>query len=87
MEQLNRIMRSSVVVGTSLGLAITITDVYNILGIVVLLFQIGIIIAQVAMRIKDSFKKGNDEDIKKALEDGLTDLKKLQEKHKDEQDT
>lgn len=79
MNQLNKIINSSIVVGSAIGLTITINDVYNIIGLVVLAIQLILVIIQGSLKVIQAMKEN---DSKKSI-DAINETKEELNKYKD----
>lgn len=76
---LNKLENGLIILGASFGLA----QIETILGIVILLFQIGLIIYKGIINVKNSIEKEEYDKIDDTIEDVIEDLKEL-EKEKEE---
>lgn len=74
--KLNNLENALIVLGASFGLA----QIETILGIIILVFQIGLIIFKGVMKVKDAIEKEEYENIDDYIEDTIEDLKGLDEK-------
>lgn len=79
MKQIN-IIEDVLIIG---GVALSLTNIYTIMGIVLLAFQIGLIIAKVIIKVVQKVKEGKLEDAVKDIEDAQKEINDVTEKHKD----
>ena len=76
MKYLERIL---FVVNSSLGVAITIEDAKNVIGIIILIFQALLVIYNVITKIVNHVKNGKVEEIPQAIQNGIDDLNQLKD--------
>ena len=79
MKQIN-IIEDVLIVG---GVALSLTNIYTIMGIVLLAFQIGLIIVKVIIKVVQKVKEGKLEEAVKDIEDAQKEINDVTEKHKD----
>lgn len=65
----------------ALGVAISIETIYSIMGIVLLIFQIGMIIAKVIVAVRKHLKEKNYEEVKNEIECGVNNIESVIKEH------
>ena len=80
MKHIN-ILEDCLIVG---GVAISLTMIQTLLGIVILSVQLILIVAKAIVKIRDALKSGNTEEIKQVIDDTQEQIKRLSESEKND---
>lgn len=78
MKKINIVEYVLIVAGVSLSL----TQIYTIMGIILLAFQIGLIIAKIIIKVVGHVKAGKLDEAVKAIEDGQKEIEDATNKNK-----
>ena len=79
---MNKLEYALITVNSILGVSITLEDARNILGIIILAFQVLLIIYNVILKIWAKIKNKDFEGIKEDIEDTIEDLQELNKEEK-----